>query len=300
MLNKGIELGLTLVPLDMKNSFKWHIHGTFTKNISEVLELAGGDNTPLTLGTGSSSEAQPTMMVGFPYGYLRGSVIARADDGTPLINPSSGSFIPSPDLGNLGSPYPDFQYAITNTFSFKGISLSAMFNASIGGVIVSGPASDMLGRGVTRDTEDRLGTRILYGYLANPNTYQPLTDASGNKIMNTIQLQENTLWFADASTMPTFAMNGVAEFATFDATVFRLSEISLGYDLPRELLRKTFLGSATISIIARNLWHFAPGFPKYSNYDPGSNTWGAGNVQGLDKETASTTKRIGFNIKLTF
>jgi hypothetical protein len=252
------------------------------------------------LSTGSTSEPQPTLKEGLPYGYLRGSVIARDKDGTPLVNPSTGAYMEATDLGDLGNPYPDYKVGITNTFSYKGISVSALFDARVGGVLVSGPASDMLGRGVTKDTEDRLGTRILPGILADPDTHQPILDASGNKIQNTIQLSENDLWFASASTAPTFAMNSVDEFATFDATVFRLSEISLGYDLPANWLRKTFLGSANLSIIARNLWYYAPGFPKYSNYDPGSNAFGAGNVQGIDRESAPSTRRIGFNIKLTF
>ena len=95
-------------------------------------------------------------------------------------------------------------------------------------------------------------------------------------------------------------MNGVQEFSVFDATVVRLSEISLGYDVPKKYLQKTFLGSATASIIARNLWYYAPGFPKYTHYDPGSSTFGAGNVQGIEKEVAPTTRRIAFNLKLTF
>ena len=299
MTNKGVELGLTLVPIQLKNSFKWNIVATYSKNVSEVVSLIEGIEY-IAISTGSTSEAQPTLRPGYPYGFLRGSVIARDADGTPLVNPSTGAYLQAPDLGDLGNPYPDYRFAITNTFSFKGISLNAMFDARIGGVVVAGQPSDMLGRGVTRDTEDRLGTRILYGILADPNTHQPILDASGKKIPNTIQLSENDLWFASASTAPTFAMNSVTEFSTFDATVFRLSELSLGYDLPQAWLRKTFLGSATLSIIARNLWYSAPGFPKYTNYDPGSNTWGATNVQGIDKETAPTTRRVGFNVKLTF
>ena len=188
---------------------------------------------------------------------------------------------------------------ISNTFSYKGISLSAMFDARVGGILISGPASDMLGRGVTKDTEDRLGTRILPGVLGNPNTLEPLLDANGKKIQNTIQLTENDLWFSP-SEGNTFAINSVDEFQAFDATVFRLSEISLGYDLPKKWLQNTFIGSANISIIARNLWYYAPGFPKYSNYDPGSNAFGSGNVQGIDRESAPSTRRIGINAKLTF
>jgi TonB-linked SusC/RagA family outer membrane protein len=297
--NKGMELGLTLVPVDLKNSFRWHIYATYSKNVSEVISLVEGIEQ-ITLSTGSTSEPQPTLKPGYPYGFLRGSVIARDEDGTPLVNPSTGAYMEATELGDLGNPYPDYKFAITNTFSYKGISISALFDARVGGVLVSGPASDMLGRGVTKDTEDRLGTRILPGIYADPNTHKPILDAAGNKIPNTIQLSENDLWFASASTAPTFALNSVDEFSTFDATVFRLSEVTLGYDFPKSWLKNTFIGSANLSVIARNLWHYAPGFPKYTNYDPGSNAFGAGNVQGIDRESAPSTRRIGFNVKLTF
>jgi len=297
--NRGVELGLTLVPVRLRNSFKWNIDAIFTKNASMVLKLT--DNVErLVLETGSSSEPQPTMKVGYPYGFLFGTGIARDKDGTPLVNPSTGAYMQATDLIPLGNPYPDYQWSMTHTFSYKGIYLSAMFDARIGGVLSSGPASDMLGRGVTKDTEDRLGTRILPGVYGDPNTLQPILDANGNQIQNTIQVSENTLWFASASTNPTFAMNSVEEFNTFDATVFRLSELTLGYDLPKQWLAKTFLGNVNLSIIARNLWYYAPGFPKYENYDPGANAFGADNVQGIDRESAPTTRRIAFNVKVTF
>jgi TonB-linked SusC/RagA family outer membrane protein len=297
--NKGIEIGLSLTPVELKNSFRWNIFATYTQNKSEVVSLVDGIER-ITLSTGSTSEPQPTMQAGYPYGFLRGTKIARDDEGNPLVNPATGAYMVASELGDLGDPNPDFRSAITNTLSYKGIAFSFMFDMSVGGVIVSGPASDLLGRGVTKYNEDRLGARILPGVLANPNTQVPYLDENGHKIQNTTQLNENNLWFASASTSPTFAMNGVQEFQTFDATVFHLSEISLAYDLPKIWMKKIGIGSATVSVIARNLWHYAPGFPKYLNYDPGSNSFGAGNTQGIDRETAPTTRRIGFNLKLTF
>ena len=297
--NRGIEIGLTLVPIRLRNSFKWNIDATFTKNASMVMKLTNNVDR-LTISTGSSSEPEPTMKVGYPYGYLFGTGIARDKDGTPLINPSTGAYMQATDLVPLGNPYPDYQWSMTHTFSYKGISLGVMFDARIGGVLSSGPASDMLGRGVTKDTEDRLGTRILPGVYGDPNTLQPILDASGNRIPNIIQISDNTMYFASASANPTFAMNSVQEFSTFNATVFRLSEVSIGYDLPKRLLAKTFLGGVNFSIIARNLWYYAPGFPKYENYDPGANLFGAGNVQGIDRESSPTTRRFAFNVKVTF
>jgi TonB-linked SusC/RagA family outer membrane protein len=297
--NKGIEIGLSLTPVQLRNSFTWNIFATFTQNKSNVVSLVDGIER-ITLSTGSTSEPQPTMQPGYPYGFLRGTKIARDDEGNPLVNPATGAYLTASELGDLGDPNPDFRSAITNTLSYKGVTFNFMFDMSVGGVIVSGPASDMLGRGVTKFNEDRLGSRILPGVLANPNTQVPYLDENGRKIPNTTQITENDLWFASASTSPTFAMNGVQEFSTFDATVFHLSEISLGYDFPKTWLKNTFIGSANLSVLARNLWHYAPGFPKHLNYDPGSNSFGAGNVQGIDRETAPTTRRIGINLKLTF
>ncbi len=297
--NKGIEIGVSATPISLRNSFKWDIFATFSQNKSKVVSLIK-DTDRIVLSTGSTSEAQPTMQVGYPYGFLRGTVIARDEEGNPLVNPSTGAYMVASELGDLGDPNPDFKTAITNTFSFKGFTFSFMFDATVGGVLVSGSASDMLGRGVTTYNEDRLGSRILPGVYANPNTQKPILDANGNKIKNTTQLTENDLWFASSSAAPTLAMNGVQEFATFDATVFHLSEISLGYDFPKAWLKKTFIGAANITVLARNLWHYAPGFPKGLNYDPGSNSFGAGNVQGIERETAPTTRRVGVNLKLTF
>ncbi len=295
--NKGVEIGVRIVPVRVRD-FKWEIFANYTKNISKVVSLVEGIDQ-ITLSTGSTSEPQPTLKPGLPYGFLRGTVIARDDEGNLLVNPNSGAYIEDPELGDLGDPYPNYKVGIGNTLSYKGISLNVMFDARVGGILISGPASDMLGRGVTKDTEDRLGSRILPGVLGNPDTQEPLLDANGNKIQNTIQLSENDLWFSP-SEGNTFSINSVDEFQAFDATVFRLSEISLGYDLPKKWLQNTFIGSLNLSVIARNLWYFAPGFPKYTNYDPGSNAFGSGNVQGIDRESAPSTRRIGFNARLTF
>jgi TonB-linked SusC/RagA family outer membrane protein len=299
MSNKGVELGLRLTPVELRGSLRWSLYATFTQNVSEVISLVDGVER-ITLSTGSTSEPQPTLQPGYPYGYLRGSVIARDSEGNPLVNPHTGTYIEATELGNLGDPYPDFKTSLTNTLSCRGVSLSVLFDLRAGGILISGPASDMLGRGVTKDTEDRLGTRILPGVLADVSKKEPLLDASGNKIPNTVQISENDLWFASASTSPTLAVNSVSEFQAFDATVFRLSEISLGWDLPAKWLSATFIGSASFSVIGRNLWHYAPGFPKYMNYDPTSNAFGSANVQGIDRESAPTIRRMGFNVKLTF
>ena len=298
--NRGVEIGLSVTPIDMANSLRWEIFSTFTHNRNVVLALWPGaeEGEFIPLSTGTTSPPLVRMMPGKPFGALFGTKIERDTDGTPLVSATTGRFIEQRDVGFLGDPNPDFISAITNTFSFRGLSLSFMFNMSVGGVIYSGVASDLLGRGVTRDTEDRFGARILPGVLADPNSREVLRDEANNRIVNNIAITENDLWF-NASGQPTFALNSVSEMRIFDATVFSLSEIVLGYDIPRRWLQNTFIGSAHASIVARGLWHYAPGFPRYTNYNPGSNSFGAGNIQGIDRETAPTTRRIGVNLRFT-
>ena len=98
--NKGVELGVTIVPINLRNSFKWDIFATYTKNKSNVVSLIDGIEQ-ITLSTGSSSEPQPTLKPGYPYGFLRGSVIERDDEGNALINPSNGAYFESNELGDL-------------------------------------------------------------------------------------------------------------------------------------------------------------------------------------------------------
>ena len=54
----------------------------------------------------------------------------------------------------------------------------------------------------------------------------------------------------------------------YDATVFRLQELSLGYSLPNSMLEKTPFGSLSVTFSANNLWFHTPNMPENTNFDP--------------------------------
>ncbi len=297
MNNHGIEIGLNVIPI-LNKDFKWDMYFTYTQNRSEVKELAEGVER-VSLNTGFATP-KAVLEVGKPYGMLVGRVFARDEEGNYLVDPNSGAYLIADEENDLGDPAPDCKLSLNNTFTYKGFSLSFMFDAQIGGCVWTSYIPDLLGRGVTKDTEDRYGSRILPGYLADPSTKKPLLDGNGNKIPNNVQMKELDLWFSPGGSVSTFATNGIDEASVYDATTFRLRELSIGYQLPKSWLAKTFIGSATISFVARNLWYFAPNVPKYSNYDPTASSYGGGNVQGIDYTSAPNTRRYGFNLKLTF
>lgn len=294
--NKGIELGLDLYPV-VTNNFSWGIYTVFTKNNSKVLSLADGVEK-IYIG-GDFTTPRPVLIVGQPYGVLEGEKLARTDDGTPLVSPTTGMYINDPETGIIGDPNPDYKVSMTNTLRYKGLSLGVMFDFQKGGCVFSTYLTDLLGRGVTKDTEDRLGGRIIPGVYADPDTLVPYTDAEGNYIPNTTQIAESDLWFSDG-TYSTYAINSCDEVAVYDATVLRLRELTLSYQLPKKLVSKIRLSGAEIGIVGRNLWFFAPNVPKYSNYDPVVNSYGETNVQGIDYTSAPSVRRWAFNLKLTF
>jgi TonB-linked SusC/RagA family outer membrane protein len=290
--NKGIEIDLMLVPLRSDN-FRWEMHGTFTKNRSMVEELLPGVNRfPLE---GVLEGISPYLEAGKPYGYLRGSVNVRDSLGNLLIDPQTGFLIRATDEDMVGDPNPDFKAGLTNSISYKGFFLNVLFDMTKGGDFYSVTISSLLGRGVTRDTRDRETSWIIPGVYGDPNTSKPILDGNKNLIPNITRISTNDVYFGES-----FAINSATEWNVYDATVYHLRELSLGYSIPAGMLKNTPVGSATISLTGRNLWHLAPNVPRYTRFDPEVNSFGSTTTQGIELSAAPTTRRMGINLRVTF
>jgi len=113
------------------------------------------------------------------------------------------------------------------------------------------------------------------------------------------RITTNDLYFSPTGGN-TFGINTASEMSVYDATVYRLRELAIGYNIPKSVFKKLPIGSMTFTVTGRNLWFLAPGFPKYTNFDPEVNTYGATNVQGFEFSAAPTSKRIGVNLNITF
>jgi len=298
--NKGIEVTLNLKPISV-GGFTWDVAMTYTKHKGYVTALIDGvSRLPLngvfanTLGT----YAEP----GLPFGYIRGTVDLRDASGNLLINPANGGMITntqSPQM--IGNPEPKYTTGMSNTFTYKGFVLTVHVDATIGGSLYSETILSELGRGVVQTTDNRSAEFIIPGVYANPNTGAPILDANGHEIANQTRISANDLYFSPASgTGETFAINTSTEWNIYDATVYRLREISLGYQVPKKLLKKLPIGSAVVSLTGRNLWFYAPGIPKYTNFDPEVGSYGGTNSRGIEEQAAPSAKRYGINLSVTF
>lgn len=292
MENTGVEVGLRLVPIKNDN-FTWDLFTTFTKNENEVTKLVEGLER-IQFDPNQIAHAE----VGQPFGVFYGSRFARDANGNFLINQAGGGIVQDLQNGIIGDPNPDFKIGFINTFSYKNLTLRAQFDWKEGGDIYSTTIQSLLGRGVTKDTEDRERTFIIPGFYGD-NNGNPILDENGDQIPNTTQVDMNELYFSPAGGN-TFGINSVAEASVYDGTVYRLREISLTYNVPSKWLDKTPFGMISLSILGNNLWYFAPNVPKYTNFDPEVTAFGSTRIQGIEVSSAPTAKRYGFKLNLTF
>ena len=296
--NKGLEIDLTVRPVKTKD-FNWEVHGVFTRNKNIVTELLPG--VERLQAAGIIAGINPYFEPGLPYGYLRGTVSARDEDGNLLIDPVTGWIIQADDEQMVGNPNPDYKLGVTNTIGYKGFSLSVLWDMTKGGDMYSVTLNTLLGRGVTKANVDRETSWIIPGVYGDPNNPgQALVDGGGKKIQNHTVITTNDLYFSAGGPSGSFGINSSTEWQVYDATVYRLREITLGYDLPKTVWGKLPVKGIAVSLSGRNLWHLAPNVPKYTNFDPEVNSFGSSNVQGIELSAAPTTRRFGFNINVTF
>jgi TonB-linked SusC/RagA family outer membrane protein len=292
--NKGVEIAFTAVPFQTKD-FEWSSTVNFTHNKNKVESLTEG--LPLiTFGTYFTGGVQSILKPGEDYGVLYGSTAARDDKGNYLINPATGYMIEDPNPKVIGNPNPQFIMGFINQFTYKGITMNVLVDYRKGGDIYSTTLQSYLGRGVTKDTEDRNRLVIIKGVQGDPTTRTAITAADGSSIPNNTAISLNDYYFSSGAA----GLGSIDEKGIYDATTVRLREISFGYNLPKSLLSKTPFGLINISVSGRNLYWYSPNIPKYTNFDPETSTFRASNQQGLEYTNAPNTRRYGVNLRVNF
>ena len=131
--NRGIEAMFSVIPVQTKD-WEWEVGMTFSKNWSEVKELWDGANeyvlTGINMGAGSVDFVAE---VGQPLGVFKVPQMAKTEDGKTIVN---GAGIPTVDGSKketIGSSTPNFLMGINTRLSWKGFTLSAVFDWRNGG-----------------------------------------------------------------------------------------------------------------------------------------------------------------------
>ncbi|MCH1444423.1 MAG: SusC/RagA family TonB-linked outer membrane protein [Flavobacteriaceae bacterium] len=265
------------------DKFNWSTSLNYTTNQAIVVDL--GQDTDQIVYSGFSTRGNAAI-TGLPLTSMIGTSVGRDASGAPIID-ASGSYTSNNDTNYktnkyalIGDANPDFIANIANTITYGDFSFNFLFNATIGGDMYSSYMMTLLGRGITTDTVDRELPYILPGVLSDGSP-------------NNKQIDNATTYFGNL-------ILGADELRTWDASVLRLSEVSLTYDVPSKWLDKTPFGAASVSAQGFNLWYDAYNTPEGTNYDPNIAGLGVGNGSGFEYFNGVSAKRYGVSLKLTF
>jgi len=275
MSNKGVEISLNLVPIRTKD-FNWDISLNFAKNNNKVDELAPGLKN---INLGVLFGVYVTAHEGEAYGMLRGANFVFDDNGNKIVG-SDGLYKKSAELESLGSVLPDYNAGMVNTVSYKGISFSFTIDHQQGGHFFS--LSNMWGH-----YSGLLEATAVNGVRENGLVVDGVKeDGTPNDVVVSATDYYESYYGS--------ARGGLN---VFEATYYKLREVSLGYTLPKSITSKLGpIKGATINLVGKNLAMWGTDNP---HLDPEQITNG-GNVQGIEGGGNPPTRTVGFNVSFKF
>ena len=297
ILNRGVEMMVYTTPIQTKD-LTFNLNMNFAHNRSIVKELApgvqriyfnGDNNMPVRVGA----------VVGGKLGDIYANNLMKRNDAGQVIVNAQG--LPQPATGNgnleqyllsnpIGNIQPDLLMSVTPSLTFKGISLTAMFDMRFGGSIMS--VSE--GMATSVGTSERTLNRGEYKEISGvKDYYMVVPGVKGDGSINDIPVSAQAYY----STIGIYkSQKGYAEEFIHSASYIKLKELSLGYSFPQRMLKKTPFTALKLSFVARNLCFLMKHTP--GNPDGGYDTTMFS--QALDFAAVPYTRTFGFSINVGF
>lgn len=302
IVNKGIEFELGGRAVNTSD-FQWDVALNWSRNRNEVTNMLGVKEISLGGFVGSTSSA----VLGQQLGVIWGDRWDRDANGN-LVLDESGFPQLAATPGVLGDPNPDWRGGITNTFTYKRLSLSVLVEHFQGGDIWNGTKGalaffGMAGYTAETTTLDATQATTLLNYFGNTvaSQYPYYNNGDGTyTIRGRVQdfgggpVVLDEYWYRAG---PGSGFTGPAEQFIEDATWTRIRQLTLSYNLSDlAFLSKVGLRGASLSFTGRNLVVWT----NYTGIDPDTNLTGATNSFGLDYFNNPATRSYQFTLNLNF
>lgn len=300
MRNQGVELGIKASPV-RTDDFSWDLNLNYTRNRNEVLEIFEGVED-IFLGSSfgyAGSSASIRLIPGQPYGNIYGRSFARyyenpededelfIDTSRPMLIGEDGFPVTNTDQKILGNTQPDWFGALTNTFRYKGLTFSFLFDTRQGVQKYNQQGNFFAAFGTAPYTTNRNETIVFDGVLADgsPNT-KPVWLGQG--------VGPDGVNYGAGYYRNTF--RGITENFVEDANWFRLRNVSLSYQLPASLFSGNFIEGANITLTGNNLWLSTP----FSGYDPEGSRGNQNADDGFGGFTYPNVRSYFFTLNVKF
>jgi TonB-linked SusC/RagA family outer membrane protein len=277
--NKGFELILNAGVI-RNAAFSWTVDLNWSTSKSVVKSLPGSlDRVELSDASSVNAVAQGAAFLNGSLFAINGNVWERNAAGQLLLN-KNGYPQTAALLSNIGDRNPDWIGGITNTFTYKGLSLSFLWDVRKGGQVYNATENFLVQTGQSNKTLNR-GQSIIFDGI----------------IETTGEVNTKSVVLDQAYYQSIYVRNGY-DFVE-DGSWLRLRYATLNYTLPVKVVEKTPLSNVQVFVTGRNLLLFTP----YSGMDPEVTSGGAGvgggGSFGMDNMGVPATRGIDMGLKIS-
>ena len=268
MTNKGIEITLSGRPI-VTRDFSWSISFNIAHNVNRVTQTYL--NNPIGSTDGNFRYTVGHDLLTY---YLRQYAGVNPADGTPQWYTDSSRKATTGTYGSAAqvlnySAAPKVYGALSNTLSYKFITLDFQFNYNFGNYLYDTWGSYLNSDGLYYGAFNQMTRQLKAWQKPGDKTDVPQLIDGGNANSNR------------ASTRFLFKGNFI-----------RLRNIQLSYNMPANIVSKLKLGSLSIYVRGTNLWTFDT--DKNLPYDPESGIYSNTNLDVYIPKTFAGGIKIGF------
>ncbi len=261
--------------------FTWNTSVNASFNISKVIDIDTKDGVTLVDLTPGNQNYDTYVVKGGEYGDIYGQTLQTDSKGRlELIPDGRGNWFPVQGGGvlngysRLGNPNPKFQMGWNNALTFKRFNLNFLVDGKFGGQVVS----------VMQGMLDYYGVSKVSGE-ARDKGYVSINgvDPNGEAVS---QISPKN-WYTFIG-----GRNATLGEYVYSATVVRLREVALGYDVP---VHHSVVKDIRFALTGRNLIYFYRKAP----YDPEIQSATSNSLGGVDVFNMPAARSFGLKLNAT-
>ncbi len=284
--NQGVEISLNTTPVQNKN-FRWNLVVNFNRMWNKVLKFPPNITEFYISDTWLYLNARAGLSMGGPTTSITSYGYARNNKGQILIDPATGLPVNEAIWKVRGDRNPSFTVGINNSFRYKNLSVTMLWDWRMGGDIFNGTDMYLTIAGRSQRTADRFTPRIVQGVLRDG------LENSANPTKNTISVVPffNQAYFTG---MPE------EEFIEKNINWLRLRDIQISYNLTSAIKKQKIFKTLSAFVTCNDLVLIT----NYTGADPAVNgntagTRGVGS-SGFDFGNVAAPISVNIGIRTSF
>lgn len=315
--NVGIDLTVNTQNIVTKD-FSWNTTLTFSHNKNTV-EALTGEEVQLFEAKFGYNQNTHRLAVGEPIGQFYGFItegLYQVDDfdydpatktytlkdgvacygNRNTVQPGDWKFrnldgndvIDENDKAVIGNASPKFYGGLNNNFTYKGFDLSVFLTFSYGNEVLN--ATKLVTSKVGRTNNNALDV------MNSHNRWMTINDR-GERVTDPAELAAMNQGKTIASWHDNQEGNKyVHSWAVEDASFLRLSNVTLGYTFPKQLIKKIKLSNLRVYATGNNLFTWTP----YTGFDPEVSNMRSPLTPGVDFGAYPRSRSFIFGVNIAF